>query len=91
MNKNEIPRLILFQAIETKYRGPTNTKGSRILAKASAGAVIVPYDHGLDLPQNHYAAAIALRDKLKWGHKITGGSLDDGNYVWVLKEEGIDA
>ena len=37
-----------MQAIETKYFGPSNVKGSRIKATAQAGSVTVGYDHALN-------------------------------------------
>jgi hypothetical protein len=37
----------ITQAIETKYMGPTNTRGSRIKATAAAGSVMVPFDYQL--------------------------------------------
>lgn len=54
------------QAIRTRYHGPTNTRGSRISAKCGAGRVSVPYDHALNLYDNHAAAARALLAKLGW-------------------------
>ena len=50
----------ITQAIHTRYMGPTNTKGGRIKATAWAGSVTVPYDHALNVEDNHRAAAGAL-------------------------------
>jgi|SRR5882757_684953 len=77
-----------MQAIETKYIGPTNTKGSRIKATAWAGSVTVPYDHSLSLDSNHRAAALRLCELHQWNSQhhgdIMGGDLKNGNSVWVL-------
>ena len=79
----------MFQAIQTKYHGPTNSKGSRLTATAAAGRVTVPYDHALDLDDNHRAAALAFCDKFGWqtgpdGADLIGGTLLDGSMVWVF-------
>lgn len=77
-----------MQAIITKYRGATNTRGSHIVATAAAGRVTMPYDHALDLEANHAAAANKLMAKLEWtqtGIQIAGtGCLPCGNYCHVL-------
>lgn len=79
------------QAIETKYLGPTNTKGGRIKATAWAGSVTVPYDHALDVQGNHAAAALALRYKMGWQGKFAqGGNAKGDGYVFV-NVEGADA
>jgi hypothetical protein len=80
-----------MQAIRTRYFGPTNTRGSRIQAKAEAGAIYVNYDHGLNTKENHKAACDALLFKLKWlwthGHytSMVGGEFN-GDYYWVFTE-----
>lgn len=83
------------QAIVTKYLGPTNFRGSRVRATASAGSVTVPWDSSKDAEDNHYAAALALALKFEWctpydlekgAVHIVGGGLPDGRgnaYVLV--------
>jgi len=67
------------QAIATKYLGPTNHRGSRIVATCEAGRLVVPLDYALNTVQNHAAAAIALARKLGWldgpyaGTPVIGG------------------
>lgn len=75
----------IVQAIETRYLGPTNTKGSRIKACAGAGSVTVPYDYGMSTERAHAAAAKALRAKLGWtdGHWAQGGNVKGNGYVFV--------
>src|SRR5271169_5698843 len=80
-----------MQAIETKYFGPSNVKGSRIKATAMAGSVTVEYDHALDSEGNHKSAAMALQFKMVWipgeGNmygELKGGTLKGGNMVWVM-------
>lgn len=80
-----------MQAIQTKFFGPTNTKGSRVKATAPQGSVTVGYDHALDGEGNHVAAAHALKAKLGWlpapnnyYSDTVCGQLADGTYVHVF-------
>jgi hypothetical protein len=79
-----------MQAIQTKYFGPSNVRGSRIKATAAAGSVTVHYDPALNVEDNHKAAAWALRAKFNWvaktHGKLTTGQLADGTYVHVMGE-----
>lgn len=52
--------------ITTKYLGPTNTKGSRIVAYSSHGKRLVPYDPALSPRMNHHAAAVELACMNGW-------------------------
>lgn len=75
---------MICQAIVTKYFGPTNTRGSRIKASASAGSKTVPYDHALNINDNHAAAAKAFAEKLEWEGKWFGGGMpDESGNVYV--------
>lgn len=49
-----------MQAIITKYLGPTNNRGSRIVAKCERGRIIVSWDYKLNVNENHKAARDAL-------------------------------
>lgn len=72
------------QTIATRYLGYTATKPARISAKPSGGApgVIINWDSGLDIGENHIRAAKALRDRLGWGGEWVGGGTPDG-FVFV--------
>jgi len=75
------------QAIETRYLGPTNTKGGRIKATAWAGSVTIGYDHALGHAENHRAAADALLAKLGWdGTFAQGGNVKGDGYHFVNVE-----
>ena len=77
----------ITQAIETRYLGPTNTKGGRIKATAWAGSVTVGYDHALNTDGNHKAAADALIAKMGWaGTFAQGGNAKGDGYVFVNVE-----
>ena len=74
-------------SLTRKTIGPTNSRGSRVRAKAAAGSVTVPWDHALNPPENHDAAAIALAEKYHWlddGWELAGGGLDGDGYAYVL-------
>lgn len=77
-----------MQAIQTKYFGPGNVKGARIVAKCAARHLFVSYDHALNVEGNHIAAAEALRAKLEWvgaGYgDLASGCLEDGSYAHVM-------
>lgn len=70
------------QAIVTKYCGPTDTRGSRIIAKAEAGRMVVAWDYDLNEYANHAAAAKAFADKWGWKGEWVGGCTSDA-YVFV--------
>jgi hypothetical protein len=84
-------KLRSYQAIVTKYIGPSNTKGSRIKASAAAGSVTIHIDNALNIENNHAKAAEALAEKLGWGGNwFIGGLPDDTGYCFVCAE-GLDA
>jgi hypothetical protein len=81
-----------MQAIETKYLGPTNHKGARIVAKCDAGRVVVSYDHALGIYGNHEAAAKALLRKLEWTGRWVGGGVAGGFvFVCALSQDTFSA
>ena len=62
-----------MQAIETEYRGPTNTRGSRLR-----------HDHALSGEGNHDAAMRAFVEKWGWhGSWVRGASPSDKGNVYV--------
>ena len=75
-----------MQAIQTKYIGPTNTRGSRIKAYSEGfpRGVIVSYDHSLNIEGNHDAACRAFVEAKGWhGAWVRGGSADGRGNVYV--------
>jgi len=74
----------MFQAIETKYLGPTNFRGARIKASAQAGSLTVGWDHALNVDANHARAAKMLAEKFGWaGSWEGGGRADNKGNVYV--------
>jgi hypothetical protein len=89
-----------MQAIVTTYCGPTNTQGSRIIAKCQAGRIVHHFDYGLGVEGNHHAAAEKLVRKLGWtpaqgsafAERWIAGGMPGGNgnvYVLAACAEGF--
>ncbi len=80
------------QAITTTYRGPTDSKGSRVIARCEAKRISVHWDHALDAGANHAAAALQLMDQLGWSERndlVMGGTRDGYVFVQVPKRGTI--
>jgi len=76
-----------MKAITTKYLGPTDRKGSRIVASDCDGnRATISYPHGVSGQDCHRAAADALCDKMGWSGDLIGGALKDG-YAYVFAPE----
>lgn len=79
----------IYQAIVTKFLGPTNFRGSRIKVKAYAGSKTYSWDYALNVEQNHSRAAQSFAKHMGWlgdGWDLRGGSMPDGTgncYVLV--------
>lgn len=81
----------MTQAIQTKFIGPGNVRGSRIVAKCDAKRIVVSWDYALNPGDNHRAAAKKLILQLGWyGHWVQG-SLPDGTdcFVCSKREPGM--
>jgi hypothetical protein len=84
-----------MQAIQTRYIGPTNYRGSRVVAWCEAGKLIHQWDHSLNVDQNHREAARKLADKLGWigGYysEMVGGALPNPNagYAFVFANDEL--
>lgn len=80
---------MMRQAILTRFFGPTNVKGSRVIATCEASrhvpgcTVTMHWDHALNGDENHAKAAIALANKLGWTGEMAGGSLPGSGYAFV--------
>ena len=72
------------QAIVTKYLGPTNMRGSRVVATCQAGSLTVGWDHALDAPANHTAAARELAEHMGWHGTWVGGAMPGAGYCYVM-------
>ena len=80
-----------MQAIETKYLGATNYKGSRIKAthQGNAHSVTLGYNHALNLDENHHECAKALMRKLKWEGEMHGGGTKCGMAWGFVNDDSL--
>ena len=73
-----------MKAIETRYLGPTSTKGARIVAHdGDNNRIVVGYTATLTLIKSYRVAAEALRDKMGWSGELVGGATKRG-YTFVF-------
>ena len=80
-----------MKAIITKYHGPTEYKGSRIIASDGDGnKVVVSYDPAFSSDANHELAACALCYKMNWHGKLCAGDLTNGCRVYVWWSEVVE-
>lgn len=76
-----------MQAIRTVFKGPTNTRGSRIIATSDKARTVMPYDYALNSDDNHRRAA-ELHAVKAWAlpgvAQLAHGTLPDGSHAHVL-------
>lgn len=86
----------MLAIITTKYRGPTDRSGSRIVAKAMFAAgrtgtpdskrTTKPWDHSMSNEENHMQAAfkvLAAGGLIRGDYVLTGFRSDDGTGHWA--------
>lgn len=81
-----------MKAITVTYHGPTNFKGSRLIASDRDGnRAQVSYRSELNHDDNFRFAAIALCKKMNWDGKLVHGSLGSNSdvFVWLDSRETI--
>ena len=85
-----------YAAIRTRFFGPTNTKGARIIANRSATGcpfnlaerITKHYDYELDALNNHYEAAalfLAKYNQFKTPMINKEGLCFDNDYYWTWR------
>lgn len=65
-----------MNAIVTKKLAPTNTKGTRIMARCAERTRYEPYDHAFSLIENHERAAMRLAFSMNLFAMTPDGRLD---------------
>ena len=78
-----------MQAIQVKYLGPTNTKGTRYKAKCASGSFTHDFEYDADHTVNAVRAAKGLIEKLEWVGLLevaSFGTLPSGDYVVTLRK-----
>jgi hypothetical protein len=84
--------LITGPVIRTRFLGPTNHRGSRVVAEHRRDSLgswrsIVSYDHGVDAIQNHYRAALDLIESCpmsEWGVQVLAVGVDRDGYFFTV-------
>lgn len=79
-------KLPIYQAIRTKYIGPTDLKPSRIVATCAAKRIVRSRNTELNMSDTHIAVANELRDINGWSGDLVCGCLADGSYVHVFRK-----
>jgi len=76
----------MLQTIQTKYLGPTNSRGSRVKAYCQAGSITVGWLYDLESKENHKRAVLELIKKLDWADWVysCGWSADDRGITAVV-------
>lgn len=76
-------------AIQTRYIGPSNYRGARIVAETmdtrhddKKVRKTFDWNHAANVPTNHRNAALALAKSLNWSGQWVMGNTDKG-YVFV--------
>lgn len=79
-----------MQAIRTVYRGPTDTRGSRVVAKSAGLRTVMPYDYELSSDDNHRRAAelhvTAMFPNAATPAAFVTGTLPDGTRAHIITE-----
>ena len=71
-------------AIETRYLGPSNYRGSRIVASdGDKNRATISYPYVLNSDEAHALACRTVRDKMGWKGDMVGGGFD-GDMYWVF-------
>lgn len=70
-------------ACETRYHGPTDSRGSRVSAKHfnTLRKITLPWDGTLDSQPNHARAAAELLGS----NDLLYCSIENGGYVWMVR------
>jgi len=78
-----------LKAILTRHLSPTNTLGTRIVAKTDGNRKVYNWDYELSNVDNHHMAATSLAEELDWLNrwKLQSGQLHNGDYAHVLVME----
>lgn len=77
--------------IRTKYEGPTDRHGSRIVARFGSKQLTTPYEHADNASANHARAAAMLASKLKLSGHWVEDDFGRTGFGYKRSETGRDA
>lgn len=91
-----MPHVVCPCAIVTKYLGPTDLKGARVVASCRSAVrgkarIIRPLRYELSPAEGHATVARELAELMEWPGRWYGGDLDERSYVWVRAPGGSPA
>ncbi|BAO20668.1 hypothetical protein X917_gp02 [Pseudomonas phage PPpW-4] len=75
-----------MQAIQTKYMGPTDTKGSRVQVTCAGQTRYFGWDHALGSCDNHIKAAEVFAKEWAASFKLHSAILKAGVYVHIATD-----
>ena len=75
-----------MQAVQTKYLGPSNSHGSRIIAKCATKRIIVARDYSTNIEDDHRRVARKLILQMGWTGRWIQGCLPDETYAFVCEQ-----
>ena len=78
-----------MQAIQTSFIPCTNTKPDRIKAECQADKIIISWEYGLNVEDNHTRACHFLMARLDWEYHYISGQLKDGSYCHVMLPRSV--
>ena len=81
-------RFIPYQAIRSRFIGPTNHRPSRLIVTAEAGRKVIPWNHGEGIEENHARAAEAFARAWGWSGVWYGGA--HGDSFWFVRVSAHD-
>lgn len=73
--------------IRTRYEGPTDARGARIVARSEGRRATVAYDHRYMGQAQHERGARALMARRGWSGTLTAGEWQDSACAWTLVED----
>lgn len=74
-------------SLQTRYLGPTNTKGSRIQVCCRETKRYFPYPYELNSDQAHAWAAAQYCQEMGWSGTMVMGATGMGGYAFVFEAE----
>lgn len=79
-----------MQSIITKYHGPGNVRGARVIATATGGLHrSYSWDHAKNSEDNHKDAAAKFAREFDWDGRFVGGAYNDKG-AWIFVREWSD-
>lgn len=66
-----------MKAIKVTYKGPTNSRGSRLIVSDGDNRITVPFDYSLNTDERYEDAANKFMKKMNWTGKLVHGTFKD--------------